>query len=1259
MCDTLKILSMNCQGLANARKRRDIFHYLRSKDCSIYLLQDTHFNKKHESYIRAEWGYNCYFSSLSSSARGVAIMFNNNFEYKINKVYKDTGGNLLMISLNTMGKDYLFVNLYGPNKDDPQFFIDLNDRIKAISCDRIVIGGDWNLVLNFQLDYFNYKHYNNIKAQERVEIMMNELDLTDIWRELNPELKRFTWRRNRPLQQSRLDFFLVSDSLLNGHIDSDILPGYRTDHSIITISLGMKKEDSKFGLWKFNSSLLKDIQYLNEINKVIENVIEEYAVILYLREALTNMPKSDLQFTISDQLFLDTLLMKIRAQTISYASMKKKLATKKEKDLERTICTLESKRLLTETEQVELENSRAELVALRGKKMEGVLIRSKARWIADGEKITSYFCSLEKRNYINKRITKLEHNGFLLEDDKEIAKEVNNFYKTLYDEREVEDCEITELVKEIPQLSVPEHDSLEGDITLEATFSLKNMNNKKSPGSDGFSAEFFKVFWRTLGPFVVRALNEGFRKGELSTTQKEGIIICIPKGDKPKEFIKNWRPISLLNVVYKIGSTCIANRLKNVLPSLINEDQTGFMKNRYIGDNIRLVYDLINYLQAKNKPGLLICLDFEKAFDSLSWKFMFRVLKAFGCGPGFCRWIETFYNNIKSTVLVNGSPTSWFQVHRGCRQGDPISPYLFIMCVEILAIMIRENKNIKGIVIGNSENKIVQYADDTELTLEGDEPSFINAIDTIQIYGRVSGLKLNADKSCAIWLGSKKNSKTVYMPHLHMKWNPSKFKTLGIWLTSSLDECIKINYEEKFGEIQALFKIWLKRQLTPVGRVAILKSLILSKLIYLWILLPNPPIGMTNEIQASIFRFVWNNKNDRIGRKASIKNVVQGGIGIPDIRTYMNALKLTWIKKLLNSSHKWTHIIKSLHKRISLLSILGSSLCVENITNQFWKDVFKAYDTMGNKVKCENVYEIDAEPLFCNNNILVGKSPIFYADWLRENVCTIGKLLKENRSFLSYNEFVNAYGIATNFLTYSGCINAVKSFIHASGVPNADGKETKYDLSKVLRVICSVQRGTKVFYDILINNNVQPNCCKKWEERIFNRVDWNVIFKKVQSIKDVKLKWLQIRIVHRILGTNIITTKMGLENNNKCTFCQNYKENIQHLLWDCVITQNFWKTLERNIVEKCLNATALRFSEHVVLFGCDSNFRSDQTFDLLILLAKSYIYKCKMSKENPIFQVFINILKERYEIEKFMAKINMRYCEFVQAWLPYTPLFVN
>ena len=144
------------------------------------------------------------------------------------------------------------------------------------------------------------------------------------------------------------------------------------------------------------------------------------------------------------------------------------------------------------------------------------------------------------------------------------------------------------------------------------------MKNNKSPGSDGFSAEFFKFFYNDIKTFIKRAINEGYREGKLSVTQKQGLITCLPKGDKPKQFLKNWRPITLLNVICKMASGCIAERIKSVLTKLISEDQTGFKNGRYIGENTRLMYDILHITDTLNIPGLLLMVDFEKAFDSVS-----------------------------------------------------------------------------------------------------------------------------------------------------------------------------------------------------------------------------------------------------------------------------------------------------------------------------------------------------------------------------------------------------------------------------------------------------------------------------------------------------------------------------------------------------------------------------------------------------------------------------------------------------------------
>ena len=155
---------------------------------------------------------------------------------------------------------------------------------------------------------------------------------------------------------------------------------------------------------------------------------------------------------------------------------------------------------------------------------------------------------------------------------------------------------------------------------------LKKTKNGKSPGPDGFTCEFFKFFWKDLGTFITRAINQSYKSNEFSEPNKLGVITCIPKHGKPKQFLKNWRPISLLNVIYKLASGSIAERMKTVLDKLINKDQTGFIKGRFIGENIRLVYDIMHFTEQNNIPGLIMLKDFEKAFYTISWLFISQVL---------------------------------------------------------------------------------------------------------------------------------------------------------------------------------------------------------------------------------------------------------------------------------------------------------------------------------------------------------------------------------------------------------------------------------------------------------------------------------------------------------------------------------------------------------------------------------------------------------------------------------------------------------
>ena len=193
----------------------------------------------------------------------------------------------------------------------------------------------------------------------------------------------------------------------------------------------------------------------------------------------------------------------------------------------------------------------------------------------EGEKPSKYFLNLEKRNLVNKSINFIVNNdNSRLTRSEDILSETRDYYKALYSYRKVDRVNLQPLFERAstPILSDTMRDQMEGPLTHEELLrALKRSKNEKSPGSDGFSFEFYKFFVNDLSWFLLRSLNFAYTVGQLSVTQKNGIITLLPKGDKPRQSLKNWRPITLLNTSYKLASACIAERIKTCLPHIIHD----------------------------------------------------------------------------------------------------------------------------------------------------------------------------------------------------------------------------------------------------------------------------------------------------------------------------------------------------------------------------------------------------------------------------------------------------------------------------------------------------------------------------------------------------------------------------------------------------------------------------------------------------------------------------------------------------------------
>lgn len=1256
----LKILSYNVQGLGGISKRTDVLDFLKSTNFDIFCLQETHFTDTMEKSILNMWNGECLFNNYRSNSRGVAILFGKNIEYKVHNKITDNEGNFIVADITAQNQRFTLANIYGPNTDSPSFFQKIFKHIEEIGNNDCIICGDFNLVLDPHTDCSNYKNINNPKARDILLEYMQINNVIDPFRELHPQLKHYTWRKRNPLKQARLDFFLTSEGMYQYIKYNKVGTSYRSDHSLVTMELSFNDMTHGKSYWKHNNSLLTDLEYLQTLNKKIIEIKKQYALPVYNIDEIERIPDTELQFTINDQMFLDVLLMELRGQSISYASFKTKQKKNLEKDLLNKITLLESN--LNETRTEELDILKTELYELRQEKLKGNLIRSRAIYMDKGERPTKYFCGLEKHNYTTKAIQHLQKgDGTILHDQELILKETELFYKNLYASREtdLEEIDLNEYVgNNMKTITDEQANKLEGFLTLqEISDTLKNMKNGKSPGLSGFSAEFFKVFWKQLGAFILRSLNYGYKIGELSITQKQGIITCIPKDNKPKIFLKNWRPLTLLDTVYKLASGAIANRIKTVLDLIINKDQTGFIKGRSIVENIRVIYDLMKFTDEHHIPGLLLLIDFEKAFDSLSWNFLYKALEHLNFGESIRKWVKVFYKNISSAVILSGHLSSFFNIERGCRQGDPLSPYLFVICAEFLATKIRKNDNIKGISINNIEFKISQYADDTSAILDGSETSLNQTLEELLKFSRISGLNINLDKTQLVWIGSEKFSTKSIKTKWKLLWGRNKFKLLGIYFNTDLEEMLKDNYTPKITQMEKVLEQWKKRSLSPIGKITVLKTLIIPIFNLLFISLPNPDAVMSEKITKTLYDFLWNN-NPKIKKSVVVKEFAEGGLKMINVNAFINALKSTWIRRIISSNGKWQESTKLYinMEKLTSCNIEYIKNVYDKIDNKFWKDVFKAFLDINCKIEIDQDHILKS-PIFHNKNITIDRNPIFNKTLYNNGIRFINDLVKENGDWYSYQDVKTLLGKPLNFLEFHGIIDSLKCYLRSLNITLSRKLEAPFIPSHI-QIFLQQKSGAQAMYKTLNKNNEQPTGKKSWDEKFkFTDLEWKKIY--IYPFKIMKypaLQWFQTSINHNILVTNTLLVKMKLKNDSQCYFCHSKDETITHLFWTCETTQLFigklLKWLKNNGIE-------CQIMEEFFIFGLDRKNVIPKPLNIIILYAKYFIYTTRCNQQQLFLDVFKKKLLLLYKTLIEISFSNNELTEFQKDWYPFQTLINN
>ena len=363
-----------------------------------------------------------------------------------------------------------------------------------------------------------------------------------------------------------------------------------------------------------------------------------------------------------------------------------------------------------------------------------------------------------------KTIHRLRTEDGMVRGKAEVQGEIHRYFSELYKAAPLADLENPECKEFLDsvkhkQLKGPEYDMLNEPITeLEIEEALKRAPKGKSPGIDSLSNEMLQKFWPELKGAFMAALNESFKTGLLTTSQRKSLVTLLPKGDPESDKLNNFRGISLLCCDFKLISSVLTNRMKRVIGNLIGEEQTGFIKGRQISENICMVRDIMEYTEKEGIEGYLAIADIAKAFDKTSFQYTEAVFKAFNFPPNFCRWMKILRTDTEKQILNNGWCTKTIKVGRSTPQGSPDSPLVFILLLETFAAAIKNDPSIRGIKVQpeNIEFKNSHFCDDSSFLL-ADKASFQRVFERLETFGKYSGLTLNRQKTVARGIGTLKD----------------------------------------------------------------------------------------------------------------------------------------------------------------------------------------------------------------------------------------------------------------------------------------------------------------------------------------------------------------------------------------------------------------------------------------------------------------------------------------------------------------------
>ena len=558
---------------------------------------------------------------------------------------------------------------------------------------------------------------------------------------------------------------------------------------------------------------------------------------------------------------------------------------------------------------------------------------------------------------------------------------------------------------------------------------------------------------------------------------------------------------------------------------------------------------------------------------------------------------------------------------------------------------IRRSNDIKGIYIqGNEEVKLTQYADDTTAIL-ADVESVSNLFELLSLYEKCSGLKINQAKSEMLWLGSMRHRSDAVC---NLQISDDRVYALGVHFTYNTELSYKKNFFDKLGSLKKTLSVWSQRDLSIYGRINIVKTLALSKLVFISSVMETPK-NFATEVNKIAFDFIWKQKPAKIKRTTFIKKKVDGGLGMKDFVLFDKALKLTWVKRLCSASDApWKYIPKSFLSSVSGTDLFQCNydcnlLDLNGHLPEFYKQIIHHWQKIVSMTPRSKT-EILSQTIWNNKFITIDKKMVYLPLWHRAGIKKISDLFDENENcFLPFLSLRNKYTLTCNFLQYHGLISAIpkswKKLLYTnSGVPISPPLQT-----------CTIT--CKMLYDKLLTlqNLPPPTSEKKLLSYGITKENFNKIYLlPFKATKEVKLAIFQHKIIHNILTTNSILYKMKKVASPSCPYCPSDSQNIHHLFISCPQASCFWNNFKSWY--SAVSDANLLLSEPEILFGVTRPCTHRLALNHLIMLGKYFLYVNALNKTTFAFSDFISLVQDKIEIEKYIAATCNGERGFQQKW---------